>query len=154
MALGENPASNSSQYFSLTPEQRGRLSELRSAGRREEARELRQQLRDESRRARLSERAKSESIEANLRESNNRIASEKKSEIRASDNENTKNLTKIQSETVAGATTKQTFGEAQKPQTSTDAESKSFTLQSVLLEVCHEGRPALFQFYGGLVRYL
>ena len=77
MALGENPASNSSQYFSLTPEQRGRLSELRSAGRREEARELRQQLRDESRRARLSERAKSESIEANLRESNNRIASEK-----------------------------------------------------------------------------
>lgn len=152
MELGENAASN--PYFSLTQEQRSKLAELRSAGRREEARELRQQLRDESRRVRLSERAKNESVETNLRESNNRIASEKRSETRASDNENTKGLTQIQSETVAGATTRQTFGETQKSPTFTNAESRSSTIESVMLQVCHNGRPALFKIYGSLDRYL
>jgi len=154
MALGENAASKQSQYFSLTQEQRSKLDELRSTGRREEARELRQQLRDESRRARLSERAKNESIETNLRESNNRIASEKRSEIRSSDNENTKGLTQIQSETITGATTRQTIGETQRSPTFTEAESRSSTLETIMLQVCHNGRPAMFKIYGGLDRYL
>ena len=154
MAFGEGSITKPSQYAPYrSPEERAtRLQERQAA--RELAREQRQQLRDESRRDRLSEKAKNESIEANLREGNNRSFSEKKTEARASDNENTKNLTRIQSETIVGKTTKSTFGETQRTPTFTAAESRSFTLPSVLLQVCRNGNPALYQFYGGYVRDL
>jgi len=155
MTFGEDGSiAKPSRYAqSLTQEQRDKINDLGKDDARGR-RELRQQLRDENRRARLSERSKNESSEAGLRESSNRALSEKKTKRDASDNEDTKGLTKIQSETVVGQTSTKTFTESQKTPTFTNAESRSSTLQSVLLQVCHNGRPALFQFYGGLVDYL